>query len=68
MTVSDSSTEETDDPTLRRPPQLLQGREVERGADRMYLPASFADAIGVEDSPILIKEVKNDEDNGYRAN
>ena len=34
----------------------------------MYLPASFADEIGVEDSPILIKEVKNDENNGYRAN
>ena len=33
----------------------------------MYLPASFADAIGVEDLPILIKEVKNDEDAVDRA-
>ena len=55
-------------PPPRRPAQLLQGREVERAADRIYLPASFADAIGVEDLPILFKEVKNDEDNGYRAN
>jgi hypothetical protein len=46
----------------------LQGREVERGADHMYLPATFADAAGVENSPILKKEVKNDEDDGYRAN
>ena len=33
----------------------------------MYLPASFADAIGVDTLPILIKEVKNDEDAVDRA-
>jgi hypothetical protein len=52
-------------PALRRPAQLLQGREVEQGCTfrrRLLMQP------GVENSPILIKEVENNEDDGYRTN